>query len=256
MTGREEQQVYKGGRVLIACYDADFLPYYVSHNKKDQPIKTLDDCKDSCDQFVRNINKVIKPDIYCGFITEGKCFRYQINPEYKSNRRYDSPPEHLYAVKQYLKDEYLFRGMEGYEADDLVVSFKRGNPDYDVVIVSPDKDILGSVDVAFNPRKMEWVYNDDEAIVNHFWRSMITGDPADGVKGIPGKGEKAADSIIRWSEKYSEKVYKTVLEAYIEYFGEYEGIKQYHKNYLSLKLVNDVTLENVKLHMINKEDSE
>jgi len=241
----------------VAVYDADFIPYYVCHNKKDDPIKTLEDCLNLCDIFIDNINKAVKADYYCGFRTIGKCFRYGINPNYKANRKYPYV-DYLKEVQEHLSTHHSFYGQEGYEADDLVMSFKAQYNQFNVIIVSPDKDILGAVNNAYNPRKNEFVNNLPYAIIDNFWKSMITGDSIDGIKGIPGKGESFFNKVIMSSDgmfikNLPEKIIRAnILNEYINHFGEYEGIKEFTKNYLSLKLVDNVELNEVKLNKIEK----
>ena len=129
----------------IACWDADFIPFYVCHNKRYSTgilqEKTLEDCISLCDSLISNINKAVRADSFTGFITRGKCFRYTIYPEYKGNRKYDNIPKHLNEVRAYMIEKYGFMNLEGYEADDLVASYKRSSTD-DVIIISPDKDLL------------------------------------------------------------------------------------------------------------------
>ena len=43
-----------------------------------------------------------------------------------------------------------------------------------------------------------------------------------------------------------------VFEEYINHHGEYEGIKEFTKNYLSLKIVDNVKLEEIKLNNVLK----
>lgn len=236
-------------RLKIACYDSDFIPYYVCHNKKDEPIKTLKECIQKCDELILNMNNLLGVDFYCGFRTVGKCFRYNINPGYKANRKYEHV-NYLKEVQEHLSNYHNFYGQEEYEADDLVMSFKAQNKQADVIIISPDKDILGAVDYAYNARKNEYVTNTKDEIIENFWKSMITGDSVDGIKGIPGKGEAYAKKLFQSVNTLGLWHRELVLRSYIEHFGEYEGIKEFTKNYLSLKIVDDVELKNIKLNEI------
>src|SRR5688572_25693298 len=228
---------------VIGVYDGDFLPWYVCHNKKDVPIKTLNDCLELCDSFINNINNSIGADLYCGFLTVGKCFRYNINPTYKSNRKYTFEPPFLKDVKNHLINTHNFTYLEGYEADDLIMSFEAQYSHFKSILVSPDKDILGIGKNVYNPRLNAFKENSEYDGQIAFWQSMITGDTADGIKGIPGKGIKYAKSRL---SKYDYCEFSQVLLIdYIDHFGEYEGIKEFTKNYLSLKLVDNVNLDDV-----------
>ncbi len=234
---------------VVTVFDADFLPYYCCHNKKDNVEKTYDECTNLVDSFINNINNSCNSDYYCGFITKGKCFRYDINPSYKANRKYLNPPKYLNEVKEYLQSAHNFTYLEGYEADDLLLSFERQYSHFKSILVSPDKDILTIGKSVYNPRLNAYSENGPYNAAEAFWRSMVVGDPADGIKGIPGKGKAYFDKIIyKWtnSDNYErDKWYTLVLLDYIEHFGEYEGIKEFTKNYLSLKIVDTVDVSEI-----------
>jgi len=234
---------------VITVIDADFIPFYVCHNKKDSGEKSLNDCINMCDDFIKNILMATKANYYVGYLTTGKCFRYNINPDYKANRKYLNMPKYMAEIKERLIGVYNFKSQENYEADDLCLSFKKQNPEYDCIIVSPDKDLLGICEKSFNPRKMVFNYHTKEEIVENFWRSMVCGDTADNIKGIPGMGEKAFDKIKK-SVELNDLLTEIQLY-YINHFGEYEGIKEFTKNYLSLKIVDNVRLEEIKLNEVN-----
>lgn len=236
---------------IIGVYDGDFLPYYVCHNKADQPEKTLEECYALIDTFINNINKAVGAEQYCGFLTVGKCFRYQVYPEYKANRKYDQKLNYLDRVKEYLITKHNFNYISGYEADDLVMSFKEQFKEYNNIIISPDKDILYSVDIAYNPRKNEFIYNSPKEISKYFWTSMITGDTTDNIKGIPGKGSVFAEKLLLNIDD-EESLSILVYEAYIEHFGVNKGIEEFYKNYRCLHLVNTIVLEEVKLNNVEK----
>ena len=254
LNGIKKNRMNKTGvKERVAVYDGDFIPFYVCHNKKDEPIKTLEDCKQLCDEFIRSINTLVQADSYLGYLTIGKCFRYTVNPNYKANRKYTDLPEFLYDIKQYLQDNHGFTFNSDYEADDLVVSFKAKNSQYESIIISPDKDILTSVDIAYNPRKNEFVENTADEINAYFLKSMITGDSVDGIKGIPGKGKAFADKLLLNIDD-QESLRGLVFDEYILHFGEYEGIKEFYRNYLSLKMIDDLDTGELKLNKIEKID--
>lgn len=242
---------------LIAVYDADFLPFYVGFTKKGEEDKTLEQCIEKCDDFISNINRYARAEYYVGYLTQGKCFRYDINSSYKSNRKYENMPKFLKEIRQHLRDKHNFISQDGWEADDLVVSFKVQNKQYESVIVSPDKDILNLPGKHLNPRKMEFKETSVSEASEFFWKSMIVGDTTDGIKGIPKWGVKSFDRIKETlpfgTPRMNNSYYReTILHCYCDVFGEYEGIKEFTKNYLSLKLVDTVPLETIKLNEVDK----
>lgn len=240
---------------VVSVLDADFIPFYTNFTKKGEEDKTLEQCIDKCDDFINNINRYTRADYYVGYLTKGKCFRYNINSSYKANRKYNNMPKYLQEVRQHLQDKHNFLYQEGYESDDLVYSFKTQNKDkYDCIIVSPDKDILNLPGKHLNPRKMAFHRTSEDEATEFFWKSMVVGDNIDSIKGIPKCGEKYFESILEDMKLYEEAISlrTEIFNRYTNNFGEYEGIKEFTKNYLSLKLVNDVKLEDIKLNEVNK----
>ena len=99
--------------------DADSLIYINCYSKKDEPVKTLQDCKDSVDDMIAQILKATKSSHYLLFLTVGKGYRYKIYPEYKANRKYGERPEFFSALKEYLISDYKALYNTELEADDL-----------------------------------------------------------------------------------------------------------------------------------------
>jgi len=83
---------------------------------------------------------------------------------------------------------------------------------------------------------------------------MITGDTTDNIKGIPGKGLAAANSIYEFGKvvKAPKFLASSALVKYIEHFGEVQGIEEFYKNFKCLNLVNTVVLDDVRLNKIEK----
>lgn len=233
----------------IVVYDADFIPFYVCHNKKDEPIKTLDDCIQLSDSLISNINNFIGADHYTGYLTVGKCFRYQINPSYKANRKYGDLPQYLNEVKDHLVNKHNFNHVVNYEADDCVISFKKIYPD--CIIISPDKDLLNLEGCNYNPKKNQFVTTSKQDAELYFWSSMLIGDQADGIKGVYGCGPRCAKDTLNVPNILEFR--SIVLNKYCNIYGEYKGIKEFTKNYLSLKLIDDVNLGEIKLNKVEKE---
>lgn len=244
---------------IVSIYDSDFIAFYVCHNKKNQDEKTLDDCIYLCNNFIDNINKAIKADYYIGYSTRGRCFRYNINPDYKANRKDAIFPKYSSQIRDYLVSKHGFKWIDNYEADDAVVSFKEQySNEYDCIIVSPDKDILNLEGIHFNPKNMEFVTTSKQEADEYFWKSMIIGDPGDNVKGLKNKGKVYAQEII---DAYRSAIYplylgSNILNEYIYNLGELEGINEFYKNYRSLRLINSVNLGEIKLNEVTKTYSE
>lgn len=229
----------------VGVYDADFIPFYVCNNKDKTIEKTLDECIEHCDSLIDNMNKAIFCEYFTGFLTKGKCFRYNVYPEYKGNRKYDNMPTYLKEVREHLMKHYNFTYCEGFEADDLVVSYKQQSKD-ECIIISPDKDILNLEGIHYNPRKNEYVATDKDTADLYFWKSMVIGDSTDNIKGIKGVGPAGADKLVKNKGLFSS-LKATVLDKYCEVFGDEEGITQFYINYKCLKIVNHAPV-NVELN--------
>lgn len=236
---------------LVGIWDADFIPFIICHNKKDTEAKTLEQCIQLCDEFIESINTTLGLDYYVGFLTKGKCFRYDIYPEYKANRKYGDMPAYMKEVKQYLIDEYGFVSGEGYEADDLIVSYKKANSNADCIIISPDKDLLNLEGTHYNPRKAEVIHCNKEQADEYFFSTLLYGDSSDNIKCVKGIGKVNAERIIK-NKGIFESLRGVVLEQYCKTYGEREGIRLFYVNYFLLKLVDDIDpkLLDVKLNKV------
>lgn len=161
----------------IAIWDSDFIPFYCCHVKKDEPDKSFEDVQNCCIDLINNVNNAIDADYQIHCFTKGKCFRYDIYPEYKSNRKYGDPPQWLFETKDWLIKQYGGWYNEKYEADDLVLIYKNKLEElgYECTIVSPDKDILYLEGLHYNPKKNELVITNKEDASYNFWLSMIVG---------------------------------------------------------------------------------
>jgi DNA polymerase I len=115
----------------------------------------------------------------------------------------------------------IFR-KKGYEADDLIAYISQGLRENErAVIVSTDSDLLQCLSVQvkiYDPRKkFLWT-------VEHFrkaygiedpknWAAVkaLSGCSTDGVKGIPGIGEKTAVKFVNFTLSESSKKYQQIL---------------------------------------------
>lgn len=245
----------------VVLFDADVIPYVVCHNKKDEPEKSLDDCIQLAKLYVTGVLIRSEADYYSGFLTEGKeSFRYKIYPDYKGQRT-GEVPKYFKEVKQFLRDEYGFVSSKQYEADDLILIVEKElkAKDYQIVIISADKDIINTAGSRINPnREEEFNIVDDQFADEYFWKSMIIGDSADNIKGIPGKGVKFANQLfeecelVKGAETQIGLFRNEILYLYIDKFGEYKGIEEFYKNYKCLKILNENIFNEQIEYKLNK----
>lgn len=213
----------KNGSVCLL--DADSLMYY----EMDKP--TLEEAVAGINQRISHILEQCNTDLYAGFLTKGRCFRYNVAKSYKSNRKGKPKPIIFYALEQYLRQEYNFISYPELEADDLV-SYYSNTETRKTVICSPDKDVLYQcVGMHYNYRTAEFLHTTTEEANKFLWKQTLMGDSVDGIPGIPGVGEKTADN---WLKDRTKDFESFSIKQYVEKFGMLKGI---HKFYETFNLV-------------------
>lgn len=209
----------------ICLIDADSLIYY----EMDKP--TLEEAITGLDKRIDHILEQCNTDKFSGFLTKGKCFRYNIAKSYKSNRKGRPKPIIFYALAQHLRQVYHCISITELEADDLV-SYYSHMEERKTVICSPDKDVLYQcVGMHYNYRTAEFLHTSAEDANRFLWKQTLMGDAVDGIPGIPGVGEKTADN---WLKDRTQDFESFTIKKYVEKFGMIEGI---HKFYETFNLV-------------------
>lgn len=245
----------------LALIDGDSLLYivcnpktvYNEESKEYKKIdKTFEEVKEGLDSFIDNIIFAVGADNYVLALTTTKCFRYAINPEYKANRKGLTKPIWFNEAIGYLKSKKQAIWDEKYEADDIVISLKKQYPES--VLCAIDKDVLYGIEgTHYNYKKNEFITVNSLEVDYKFWCSMVTGDTADGIKCLPNKGIKYAEKILNFTNtnslffRYYQEV---VLAEYIAYYSEYQGIQEFYKNYMCLKIVDNLKIDLDKMKVI------
>lgn len=177
----------------LILIDADSLVY---HSGKD----TLEESIVSLNERIHNMFNKTEATHYCMFISQGKYFRHNIDPNYKFSRekyRNNSSNKWVKVLKQYLIAKWNAQWMDLVEADDLVAYwynqpiiwgyintqtmeygfthniFPVGHKDTQLVekiVCSPDKDILQSIiGKHFNYSYKLEDKNDPNSIIKGWW---------------------------------------------------------------------------------------
>lgn len=144
------------------------------------------------------------------FDAPGKTFRSKIYSDYKANR--PPAPEDLIPQFPIIRDAVRAFGlpsieMDGFEADDLIATYTRQarEKDWDVTIVSSDKDLMQLVDPQTDMfDTMKNVRTEREGVLEKFGVppekvidvQSLAGDSVDNVPGVPGIGMKTAALLI------------------------------------------------------------
>jgi len=149
------------------------------------------------DTVVSSLNSIMdrfgnKDMVLC--FSEGRCFRYDIEPTYKGNRANSRKPLCFFDVRKRLLDNYKHVLFDTLEADDVmgILSTKPG-PD-EKIIVARDKDMKTIPGKLWDGVKFHNV-TEQEADYFHMYQTLI-GDQADGYKGCPGAGPVKAKKLL------------------------------------------------------------
>lgn len=166
--------------------------------------------------FIRMLQKGIQlshPDaILVAWDAGKKTFRHEKMPTYKGNR---PPLDQELLVQMPIVREYLDAAniphyeQEGYEADDIIGTVSSSSPDWDVTILTSDKDLLQLIDkstkVILMKRGLQEVDVMDEEAVQERYGLIpsqiidlkgLMGDPSDNIPGVKHIGEKTALTLL------------------------------------------------------------
>jgi DNA polymerase-1 len=212
-----------GNNLLFRSYYATAYSGNMMKNSKGFPTNALYG-------FVTMLNKIIneeKPEYMLVSLDKGKTFRHDNYQDYKAGRA-ETPEE---SMKQIEKARALLDSMgitwaecDGYEADDIIgtVAHKMTDKDYDVLIISSDKDLLQLInkDVIVKLLKTkDYILMDHNEFMNAYGIEPIRmidlkglqGDASDNIPGVKGIGEKTALKLLQDYESV-ENIYVHIDE--------------------------------------------
>ncbi|MEG0695066.1 MAG: DNA polymerase I [Erysipelotrichaceae bacterium] len=172
--------------------------------------------------------ELIQPDkVFVAWDSGKPTFRHIEYPAYKGTRKeLDQDLIVQFAiVREYLDAYGIFRyECEGIEADDIIGTMAKNYPDYQINILSSDKDLLQLIDPTTNVYLMKKGISEidivDEAslketmgITPHQIIELkgLMGDTADNIPGVKGVGEKTALKLLAEYESV-EGVYEHIDE--------------------------------------------
>jgi DNA polymerase-1 len=165
--------------------------------------------------MLRKLQKDFNPEYLIAICdTPGETFRDKLSPDYKANRKGETPYDLVRQLPHIFKaiEAYGISKMElaGYEADDIIGTLARKiyaeDPENQVYIVTGDKDMFQLVNdrtFTINPMKdlvcdvekvTEIVGVPPEQVVDVM---ALRGDTTDNVPGAPGIGKKGSVDIIK-----------------------------------------------------------
>ena len=204
--------------------DADIVVFrFASAFNRDESIdwggglvtKDDDSLRKACqalDRFVKYLQgKTFSTQVTMCF-TDKVNFRYGVLPTYKYNRAGVAKPSLYNPIKEYVELKYTCKSKPGLEADDVLGIMATLDP-HDTCIATIDKDLLQIPGMHFNWDWGRVFHCDIVDCDNYFYQQILTGDPGDGYKGIPGVGVKTAIKIL---EKFDrEDFWYGIVQEYI-----------------------------------------
>ena len=177
------------------------------------------------DQMVSKLLRDLDVSDHTFYVTGDKNFRYAIYPEYKANRLKTIRPEHLAACRDHLMMKYGAVCSDGCEADDLLgveqtAALAQGR---ETMISTIDKDLDMIAGWHYRPEiKRKGVivtpwrryYVEPYEADRFFFKQLITGDPTDNIKGIPGVGKDSQQVAELMMVNSYEEMEDLVLKFY------------------------------------------
>src|SRR5579871_6695597 len=200
---------------LIDTYGFIFRAYHARARSGAPPMRTTSGLATEAvyifHNMVRKLRAAYHPDHIAAIFESGKTFREETFASYKANRT-EMPPDLAEQIPQIRR---LLDAMRipilvypGFEADDVIGALAaRARDQFDVVIVSSDKDMLQLVNDRvhmYNPVKEDVWY--DPATAEEFMGVKpaqvadllaLKGDSIDNIPGAPGIGDKGARDLIQ-----------------------------------------------------------
>lgn len=228
----------------IAVIDGDSICYICSKDN-------IEDSISSVKSLINTILDMTQADGYHMFISKGKYFRHEVNPDYKSGRK-ASKLNYLRTLRTFLEEEYGAVSVPKVEADDLV-SFVCYNKNssittpvsdidaYEYIICSIDKDVKKQIEGKhFDYKKQEFGETSYDDAYKFLWKQTLMGDSTDSIVGIPGIGDKKADAILKDVPRHEIKF--KVYSEYVKYYSAKpaEALFNFQKNFRQVYLLRNM----------------
>ena len=165
-------------------------------------------------QMIQKAAEMIEPDSVLIAFDAGKhTFRHDIYPEYKGGRK--PAPDDLVPQFQMVRDCLDAFGikwveMADIEADDLIGTVSRKNPDFNTFILTSDHDMLQLIDETTTVLLMKKGITEMDLMTPETLKEQmgieplqiidmkgLMGDKSDNIPGIAGIGEKTAIKLLQ-----------------------------------------------------------
>jgi 5'-3' exonuclease len=151
-----------------------------------------ENCVSDMDSMLKRIAETTGSTDMVLYLSGDHNFRYDINPNYKANRKDAVEPVYRQDAKSWLIINYGAILCDGIEADDALGIAQTE----DTIICSIDKDLLQIPGRHYNWRKDEWTFVEPLDGLRTFYRQILTGDRTDNIFGLPRFGPVTAAKHI------------------------------------------------------------
>ena len=219
---RDLLEGFLSNRDKVLLLDADSLLFSVCHYHLDKE-QDFNLMYDDYHTQLRSIVNAIEDEefnveqIVHFFSTCTNNFRYEIYPEYKSNRERTPLTELVYLFKGWVIDELRNDGeyvstSDKYEADDLIAQAVEVMEEHYPIVASIDKDLKQIPCCHFNYYKVKVGVDEFGEPVRDFkgfsyttpqegrellLKQLLEGDTSDNIKGVKGIGKVKAEKLLK-----------------------------------------------------------
>jgi DNA polymerase-1 len=164
-------------------------------------------------------------------------FRKYFYPDYKANR--PEAPEFIVLWKDTIIEIFSEIGAVGVkviESDDVLnIGYNRFKNEYDLIIVSGDKDLNQIPGEHYNPRENKsYVVSNKEALYN-LSLQLLMGDSTDNVKAIPKMGTKISSKLLNEVLGNTDLTFSFIGICYDQYRKAFGDI--WYSEYLKTKFL-------------------
>lgn len=148
-----------------------------------------------------------------GLLGDGRNFRYDVDPNYKSSRAGTRKPMCYASVRARLVAEYNVVTFSNLEADDVMGLLATKPGPTERIIIARDKDMKTIPGKLWNGKEFMQI-SEHDADYWHMYQTLV-GDTTDGYPGCKGVGPKKAEDILQgWP--IDKPLWPMVLETFLE----------------------------------------
>lgn len=199
---------------MICLFDGDIFVFRVAVSTKEESLAIA---KARLDEAIEKVLYRMNTREYIFFLSGSDNFRYNVNPEYKANRREAVDPIHREDLKVHAIMKWNAVVSHGIEADDaMAMEQMRTDPtgDYpETVIVTIDKDLNMVPGPHYNFVKEILFSVSEKEGIRFFWEQLLIGDKVDNIIGIAGLGPVKSKRALQDAETEDE-MFEIVREIY------------------------------------------